>query len=343
MDTNVKSHEATMLFAGGCFWCVESDMRKLAGVIDVVSGYAGGTTQYPTYENYAEGGHREVVLVTYDPSRISYRDVVIHALQHIDPTDGEGSFYDRGPGYSPAVYFETREEQITAEAVIDEFNRSGVYDTPLAVALLARPVFYPAEEYHQRYSEKNTAAYERYRMSSGRDAFIKAHESTSPTGEKLRVHMAPMTCDFRNFTKPSKETLEGMLTKEAYAITQEEGTEAPFNNAYWDNHEEGIYVDVISGEPLFSSTDKYDSGTGWPAFTKPIEKDVVTEHTDAKLFMERTEVRSKIADSHLGHVFNDGPKSAGGLRYCMNSASLRFIPKDELVKEGYAEFLKLFK
>lgn len=337
MNTTRKA----MLFAGGCFWCVEADMRKLEGVIDVVSGYGGGTTEHPTYENYAKGGHREVVLVTYDPGVISYRDVVIHALQHIDPTDGDGSFYDRGLGYSPAVYFETQEEKITAEAVIDEFNRKGVYDKPLAVALLERPVFYPAEEYHQGYSEKNSEAYKRYRISSGRDAFIEKHWGA--TGEKLRIHVAPEMCDFRNFTKPSKEVLERMLGKESFAVTQEEGTEAPFKNKYWDNHEEGIYVDIVSGEPLFSSKDKYDSGTGWPAFTKPIDKNFVTEHTDTKLFMERTEVRSKIADSHLGHVFNDGPQSAGGLRYCMNSASLKFIPKNQLVDEGYEEYLHLFK
>ncbi|QDK39792.1 peptide-methionine (R)-S-oxide reductase [Bdellovibrio sp. NC01] len=151
-----------------------------------------------------------------------------------------------------------------------------------------------------------------------------------------------MGADYSGYKKPSNDELKKQLTPEQYDVTQREGTEAPFHNAYWNNHEEGLYVDVVSGEPLFSSIDKYDSGTGWPSFTKPLDKNAVTEKTDHKLFMERTEVRSKHANSHLGHVFDDGP-GPEGKRYCMNSASLRFIPVSKLEAEGYGEYLKLFK
>lgn len=142
---------------------------------------------------------------------------------------------------------------------------------------------------------------------------------------------------------PSKEELEKKLTKEQYRVTQQCGTEPPFNNEYWNNHRDGIYVDVVTGEPLFSSQDKYDSGTGWPSFVKPISPESVTTKEDKSLFSTRTEVKSKHGDSHLGHVFDDGPKERGGKRYCINSASLRFIPVEDLEKEGYGEYKKLFK
>lgn len=295
----------TALFAGGCFWCVEADFEKLYGVGEVISGYAGGTNANPTYQNYAENGHREVVEVHYDPNKISYKKLVEHILTHADASDYEGSFVDRGRQYAPAIYYKNEDEKMMAGAVI---KSEQTYDKPIVIEVLPTTTFYPAEEYHQDFYKKNPVRYTYYRNASGRNEFIKKHSG---------------------------------LTEIQYHVVKENGTEKPFDNEYWNNHEEGIYVDIVSGEALFSSKDKYESGTGWPSFTKPIKEDVVTLHVDNTLFSERTEVRSKIADSHLGHVFDDGPKDKGGKRWCMNSAALRFIPKANMVKEGYGEYLNL--
>ncbi len=284
--------DSTAIFAGGCFWCVEADFEKLRGVGDVVSGYAGGTTANPTYENYAAGGHREVVKVPYDATKINYRKLVEHILTHADPNDTTGSFVDRGVEYSSAIYFGNKDE----EAIAREVAKG------LPIPILPRPEFYSAEEYHQDYYKKNPTKYQFYRDRSGRDEYIKKASG---------------------------------LTALQYHVVKENGTEKPFDNEYWDNKREGIYVDIVSGEVLFSSKDKYDSGTGWPSFTKPISEKAVTLHEDNTLFTKRTEVRSKIADSHLGHVFNDGPN--GGERWCMNSAAMRFVPKEDMEKEGYGD------
>lgn len=293
----------TAVFAGGCFWCVEADFEKLYGVGDVISGYAGGNTENPTYENYAKAGHREVVKVPYDPSKISYQKLVEHLITHADASDSEGSFVDRGREYAPAIYYNNEEEMMTAGAVI---KSDQTYDEPIVIEVSPTPTFYPAEDYHQDYYKKNPTKYTYYRDRSGRNEFIKKHSG---------------------------------LTEIQYKVVKENGTEKPFDNEYWDNKKEGLYVDIVSGEALFSSKDKYDSGTGWPSFLKPIKEDVVTLHEDNTLFTKRTEVRSKIADSHLGHVFNDEPN--GGERWCMNSAALRFIPKEKMVEEGYGEYLSL--
>lgn len=284
----------TALFAGGCFWCVEADFEKMYGVGDTISGYAGGTTKNPTYQNYAEGGHREVVEVHYDPAKTNYRKLVEHILQYADPNDTTGSFVDRGPQYSSAIYYANDEEKKIAQEVAKG----------LPIPILPRPTFYPAEDYHQDFYKKSPVRYTYYRNASGRNEYIKKHSG---------------------------------LTDIQYHVVKENGTEKPFDNQYWDNHAEGIYVDIVSGEALYSSKDKYESGTGWPSFTKPIKEDAVTLHEDNTLFTKRTEVRSKIADSHLGHVFNDGPN--GGQRWCMNSAALRFIPKEKMKEEGYGEYL----
>jgi peptide methionine sulfoxide reductase msrA/msrB len=284
----------TALFAGGCFWCVEADFEKMYGVGDTISGYAGGTTKNPTYQNYAEGGHREVVEVHYDPAKTNYRKLVEHILHYADPNDTTGSFVDRGQQYSSAIYYANDEEKKIAQEVAKG----------LPIPILPRPIFYPAEDYHQDFYKKSPVRYTYYRNASGRNEYIKKHSG---------------------------------LTDIQYHVVKENGTEKPFDNEYWDNHAEGIYVDIVSGEALYSSKDKYESGTGWPSFTKPIKEDVVTLHEDNTLFTKRTEVRSKIADSHLGHVFNDGPN--GGQRWCMNSAALRFIPKEKMKEEGYGEYL----
>lgn len=350
--------DQTMLVAGGCFWCVEADLEKLPGVIDVVSGYAGGSAPANTsitYQNYDDLGHREVVQVTYNPAQVSYGQVLEWAIRHMDPTDSEGSFYDRGVQYSPAVYFATPDEREDALRVIAALNELGVYEKPLALAIESKATFYPAEEYHQDYYKKNSLKYSYYRYRSGRDTFIEsvwgedANELLTSGPSILYVGDSTTSASeydvsaWSTFTKPTDELLRSTLTDQQYYVTQQEGTERAFQNEYWDNHEEGIYVDVVSGEPLFSSLDKFDSGTGWPSFTKPIYVEAVTRHNDYKLLVPRIEIRSRFADSHLGHVFNDAPAELGGIRYCMNSASLRFVPKERLEAEGYGQFMHLFE
>ncbi len=343
ISTGDLSTVRTAMFAGGCFWCVEADFEKLSGIVKVESGYAGGTTEHPTYENYAEVGHREVVLVTYDPAKTTYRSLVEHIIFYSDPTDVGGSFHDRGAQYAPAIYFETEEEKSVAEAVIRAVDAEKIYERPLAIAVLPRVPFWPAEEYHQDYAKKNPLRYRFYRSGSGRDAFIEKHLQgqtslgATPSGE-VRASDGDAA-----FVKPSQEILKQTLTPIQYSVTQEDGTEPPFKNAYDKNDEAGIYVDIVSGEPLYSSLDKYDSGTGWPSFVKPISPSAVTLREDRGFFSTRTEVRSRIADSHLGHVFDDGPEDRGGKRYCMNSAALRFIPKADLETIGYGEYVKLFE
>lgn len=342
----IPDQTASALIAGGCFWCVEADMKKLSGVISAVSGYAGGESEHPTYEDYAAGGHREVVEVEYDPKQLSFRELVVYALKHMDPTDGGGSFADRGRGYAPALFFANDTERATIMEVIEEINNSGVYEKPLAVDVLPRPNFWPAEEYHQNYAEAHPVHYGLYRAGSGRERFISNHwrEDTGPSLSEKETQNTNREggdeLEAEPFTKPAGTELKALLTPLQYKVTQEEGTEPPFENEYYDNKEEGIYVDIVSGEPLFLSSDKYDSGTGWPSFTKPITPDAVTERTDPSFWQARTEVRSTRADSHLGHVFPDGPPEAGGQRYCMNSAAMRFIPKDQMEAEGYGTFVK---
>lgn len=335
--------DSTALFAGGCFWCVESDFEKLSGVTEVISGYAGGDTENPTYEDYAKGGHREVVKVHYDSSVVSYEKLVEYLIRHIDPTDPEGSFGDRGVEYSPAVYYSTEAEKEMAERVIAEIDASGVFDTPLATPVLPAPPFYPAEEYHQDYYKKSSLKYNFYRKASGRDAFIEKHWSDQAPFRLDGDTRAFDVSAWEDFETLDDAQLREELSEMEYKVTQKDGTEPAFQNELHDETRDGIYVDIVSGEPLFSSTDKYDSGTGWPSFTRPIYEGAVVEKTDYKLILPRTEIRSRFADSHLGHVFEDGPAEAGGLRYCMNSAALRFIPKDEMEASGYGQFLVLFE
>lgn len=337
--------ERTVLLAGGCFWCVEADLEKLSGVIAVESGYAGGTTENPTYENYAAGGHREVVEVKYNSAVVSFPEILIYAMKHMDPTDDDGSFYDRGEYYSPAFYYETDAQKKLIDDLIADVNANGPYEKPLAIDVLPRPVFWPAEAYHQDYYKKGVSSlkYKYYRNASGRDDFIERHWGDDVGPELPWREQGKATGPWQNFKKPSDEELKSRLADMQYRVTQKEGTEPAFQNEYWDNQEAGIYVDIVSGEPLFSSTHKFDSGTGWPSFTRPIEFSMVTEHTDYKLILPRTEIRSAIADSHLGHKFNDAPAELGGIRYCMNSAALRFVPQAHMAAEGYGDYLYLFE
>ncbi len=309
-------------FAGGCFWCMVSPFEEQPGIYGIVSGYTGGHTENPTYEEVCSDttGHYEAVQITFNPDVMPYETLLEQYWQQIDPTDPGGQFNDRGESYRTAIFYHNEEQHRLAEESKKALAESGRFQKEIVTEIRPAAPFYEAEEKHQQYHKKNPFHYNLYREGSGRARFIRENWKKVKSDEQLRNE----------------------LTAIQYEVTRNNGTEPPFDNEYWDNKEEGIYVDIITGEPLFSSLDQYDAGCGWPSFTKPLQRMELEEKLDTSYGMRRIEVRAKTSDSHLGHVFDDGP-GPDGARYCINSAALRFIPRRELAEEGYGQYEKLFK
>ena len=309
--------------AGGCFWGTEKYLENIQGILATEVGYANGNTVNPTYEEvcYNNTGHAETVKVEYDDDRIGLPYILELYYDVINPVSINRQGGDIGSQYRTGIYFVDDGDEAVIRGSINELQKK--YQEKIAIEVKPLVNYYKAEEYHQKYLDKNPQGY----CHIGADKFEKAKQAVDTS---------------KRFAKKSMEELKRTLTETQFAVTQNNATEPPFNNEYFDNFKEGIYVDITTGEPLFMSDDKFESGCGWPSFSKPIASELITNSIDRSHGMVRTEVRSKKGDSHLGHVFEDGPIEKGGLRYCINSASLKFIPKNRMEKEGYGEYLKLF-
>lgn len=319
-------------FAGGCFWGVEEYFSRIAGVLDAVSGYANGTKDNPTYREVCTGrtGHAETVRVRYDPDSVTLQTLARQFFKIINPLSKNRQGNDIGTQYRTGMYYVVESDRAVLAGVMAEVQAR--YKQPLAVELQPLTAFWPAEDYHQDYLKKNPGGYCHIDFSSLEDL-----EKPAP-GAKPAASLDPA-----RYSKPAETDLRRMLSAQEYDVTQNAGTERAFTGRFWNTKERGLYVDIVTGEPLFVSSDKFDSGSGWPSFTRPIDPGVVVQSTDRSYGMVRSEVRSRVGNSHLGHVFNDGPRDRGGMRYCINSASLRFVPYEDMEREGYGDLKHLVK
>ena len=316
-----KMNTKEIYFAGGCFWGTEHFLKQIRGVVSTEVGYANGNVANPTYKQVCQGNTQfaETVKVVYNPSEVALPLLIDLYLKSIDPTSLNKQGNDRGSQYRTGIYYKDKGDETIIRQQFAALAKQ--YSKPIVVENLPLKNFYPAEDYHQDYLDKNPHGY--------------CHLSPA-LFEMARKANAKKAAPKTSYTIKDQATLKKELTAMQYEVTQNSATEPPFRNEYWNEKREGIYVDITTGEPLFASTDKFESGCGWPSFSKPISKKLIKEYLDKSHNMIRTEVRSKLGNAHLGHVFTDGPKDKGGLRYCINSASLRFIPKEEMEKEGYS-------
>jgi peptide methionine sulfoxide reductase msrA/msrB len=341
----VSNNDQIAVFSGGCFWGIQAVFQHVKGVTHAVSGYAGGAAATAHYDRVSDGntGHAESVQVTFDPSQVSYEQLlqVFFTIAH-DPTQLNSQGPDHGPQYRSVIWYTNDQQKTAAQNYVAQLTKAKTWPRPIVTQVSPLGAFYPAEGYHQDYATLHPNQPYIVYNDAPKVAALKRQLPALYRETPVLVSDAAKETTMHEYTRPSDAELEKKLTPMQYQVTQHEGTEPPFHNEFWNNHEPGIYVDIVSGEPLFSSLDKYDSGTGWPSFTKPLEPANVTTKTDRQLGMVRTEVRSAHGNSHLGHVFGDGPRPTGQ-RYCMNSASMRFIPVAKLQAEGYGEYLKLFQ